>query len=342
MKRAGNLIEQIQDLDNLYLAYFKAKRGKSATSAVIDYERHLDENIKTLQRQLQTGEVEIGNYHYFTILDPKERLICAANFPQRVLHHAIMNVCHPYFEQHLIDDTYATRIDKGIYKALDKARLALKHYRYAGKLDFRKYFDSVSHAVLKAQLRRLFKDPHLLALFDKIIDSYETTPGCGIPIGNLTSQYFANYYLSAMDHYAKEVLQIPVYIRYMDDILIFENDKTKLKEDIAKLDELALNNLHLHFKPVVMTKSEQGISFLGYKLYPHKVLLNSRSKKRYKEKLNRYNHLLDNGLWDERTYQQHIIPLVAFARWAYAERGLPITTSMSQRNALPFAELSCP
>ncbi|GHV61527.1 hypothetical protein FACS1894195_2190 [Bacteroidia bacterium] len=130
-------------------------------------------------------------------------------------------------------------------------------------MDFRKYFASISHAVLKAQLRRLFKDPQLLALFDKIIDSYETTAGCGIPIGNLTSQYFANYYLSALDHYAKEVLQIPVYIRYMDDILILENDKAKL---------------------------------------------------------HRYNHLLARGLWDERTYQQHIIPLIAFANWAYTKQ----------------------
>ena len=115
MKRAGNLMEKIQDLDNLYLAYFKSKRGKSQMRDVVHYERHLEENLQTLQHQLRTGLVETGPYHYFTILDPKERLICAAAFPQRVLHHAIMNVCHPYFEKHLIYDTYSTRIDKGIY-----------------------------------------------------------------------------------------------------------------------------------------------------------------------------------------------------------------------------------
>jgi hypothetical protein len=100
MKRTGYLIEKIQELDNLYLAYFKAKRGKSGTRAAIDYSRCPDYNIKTLQEQIQTGNISIGNYHYFTIRDPKVRLICAVDFPERVLHHAIMNICHAYFEQY--------------------------------------------------------------------------------------------------------------------------------------------------------------------------------------------------------------------------------------------------
>ncbi|GHT54420.1 hypothetical protein FACS189446_4020 [Bacteroidia bacterium] len=320
MKRTGNLIEKIQDLDNLYLAYFKAKRGKSGIRAVIDYEHNLDHHIATLQEQIQTGNISIGNYHYFTIRDPKLRLICAAGFHERVLHHAIMNICHVYFERHLIYDTYATRIDKGIYAALEKAKYAMKKYQYVGKLDFRKYFDSISHDVLKTQLRRLFKDPQLLNLFDKIIDSYETTSGFGIPIGNLTSQYFANYYLSEMDHYAKEVLNIPAYIRYMDDILIFENDRNRLKESIGRLEKLALEELYLCFKPILVNKCEQGISFLGYKTYPYKIVLNSRSKRRFGEKLKRYNGMLNNASWNETGYQQHIIPLFAFAKQAYTKK----------------------
>jgi hypothetical protein len=332
MKRAKHLIEKIQELDNLYLAYFKAKRGKSDTCAVIDYARCLDQNIKMLQEQIQTGNISIGNYHYFTICDPKVRRICAADFSERVLHHAIMNVCHAYFERHLIYDTYATRVDKGIYAALEKARYAMKKYQYVGKLDFRKYFDSISHEVLKTQLRRLFKDKQLLGIFDKIIDSYETKSGFGLPIGNLTSQYFANYYLSGMDHYAKEILKIPVYVRYMDDILIFENDKNKLKENIVKLEEYVGADLcvcpddtgehmgsPLRFKPVLINKCEQGISFLGYKPYPHKILLNSRSKRRFREKLKRYNLMLYNNLWNETGYQRHVIPLASFAKYAYTK-----------------------
>jgi hypothetical protein len=320
MKRTGHLIEKIQELDNLYLAYFKAKRGKSDTRAAIDYACCLDYNIKTLQEQIQTGNISVGNYHYFTICDPKLRLICATGFSERVLHHAIMNVCHVYFERNLIYDTYATRIDKGIYAALEKARYAMKKYQYVGKLDFRKYFDSISHDVLKTKFCRLFKDIQLLNILDKIVDSYETTRGFGIPIGNLTSQYFANYYLSGMDHYAKEVLKIPVYIRYMDDILIFENDRCKLKENIAKLEELAFNELHLCFKPVLINKCEQGISFLGYKPYPHKILLNRRSKRRFREKLKQYNLMLNNASWDETNYQHHVIPLISFVKYGYTKK----------------------
>ncbi|KAA6303496.1 MAG: hypothetical protein EZS26_000047 [Candidatus Ordinivivax streblomastigis] len=319
MRRIGDLIEKIQALDNLYLAYFKARKGKSGVQAVIDYEWQLDRNIQLLQQQIKEGNPAIGAYHYFTIYDPKIRLICASAFSERVLHHALMNICHPYFERTLIYDTYATRLNKGIYRALDKAKQAMLHYRYVAKLDFRKYFDSVSHNVLKAQLRRLFKDAQLLSLFDKIIDSYETTPGFGIPIGNLTSQYFANYYLSEMDHYAKEVLKIPFYIRYMDDILIFEDNRELLNSKIEQLKDLACSKLYLHFKPVVIHTCKQGISFLGYKPFPHKMLLNGRSKRRFAKKLRLYHKQLVHASWSEKVYQEHVIPLFAFAEHAYTK-----------------------
>ncbi len=121
MKRTGNLIREIASFDNLMLAFYKAKKGKGHKSEVIEYANNLKMNLSLLQSQIETGNVNVGNYHYFTIYDPKERLICAASFPERVLHHSIMNICHPVFEKYLIYDTYATRIEKGTYKALERA-----------------------------------------------------------------------------------------------------------------------------------------------------------------------------------------------------------------------------
>ncbi|MCL2327552.1 MAG: RNA-directed DNA polymerase [Bacteroidetes bacterium] len=320
MNRTGNLIEQIYDTDNLYLAYYKASRGKHVKQAVIDFGRNLDINIRLLRQQLQTGEVQVGNYHYFTIYDPKQRTICAAAFQERVLHHALMNVCHPYFDRHLIAGSYATRIGKGVYAAIDNAFSAMSRYQYVCKLDVRKYFGSISHIVLKQQLRRLFKDADLLKLFDKIIDSYDTQAGYGIPIGNLTSQYFANHYLSSVDHYAKEQLKIPVYIRYMDDILFFGNDKEMIKTWVVELTVRASSALELNFKPYSICKCRQGISFLGYQLFPNKILLNSRSKKRFHKKMMQYAQWMNSGRWSEADYCSHVLPLLAFARHAYTKR----------------------
>jgi hypothetical protein len=320
MKRAGYLIEKIADTRNICLAYHKARRGKAADTGVLNFERHIDKNIEQLRLQILSGNVSVGNYHYFTIYDPKIRLICAADFRERVLHHALMNVCHPYFERNLIYDTYATRINKGIYAALDRAKKAMLNYRYAAKLDFRKYFDNISHPVLKAKLQQMFKDRTLLDVFGKIIDSYQTADGLGLPIGNLTSQYFANFYLSELDHYAKEVLRIPVYIRYMDDILLFENDKPVLKSYLSDLNAAASEKLGLTFKPFSIVQQRQGIAFLGYKMYRHRHLLSNSSKKRLKHKIRLYGKRLRENRWSETVYLNHIIPLLAFARHGYTKR----------------------
>ena len=284
------------------------------------YARHLRENLLKLRAQLLENRVDVGHYHYFKIYDPKERQICAAAFPERVLHHALMNICHPYFEKHLIYDTYATRPEKGIYKALNKAFRAMHTYPYVAKLDFRHYFDNIPHELLKQKLRRLFKDPYLLGAFDKIIDSYAASEGYGIPIGNLTSQYFANYYLSSLDHHMKEQCRVPVYIRYMDDILLFERTHSLLRQQILTLKAYAYHILKLLLKPVTTYASRQGVTFLGYKLYPHKLLLSARSKKRFLHKLRTYAQRLHEALWSHHEYVMHIIPLLSYAHHAYTRQ----------------------
>lgn len=319
MKRTGYLIERIAEQGNLYEAFSKASKGKRRKADVIAFGRDLSRNLRDLSNDILIGDVKVGNYSYFTITDPKVRTICAAAFSERVLHHAIMNVCHPYFDRTLIFDTYATRRNKGIYSALDKVGTACKRYRYAAKLDVRKYFDSIKHSVIKEQIRRMFKDDALLSLFDNIIDSYSVDLDRGLPIGNLTSQYLANNYLSGLDHYVKEGLRVPVYVRYMDDMLLFRDDLDVLKRDVLSI-QCMVASLGLQLKQPVIVACRTGIPFLGYKSYPHVRLLENRSKKRFKKKMILYADNLKNGKWTQREYSDHVIPLTAFVKKASSHR----------------------
>ncbi len=319
MKRAGPLIEKIADLENLQLAYYKAQKGKAAKSAVMEYEKRLQANLQNLQAQILSGEVETGNYRYFTIYDPKKRLICAAPFGQRVLHHALMNVCHPFFEKVQIFDSYASRIEKGTYAALERAKRFNKQYQWFLKLDFRKYFDSLDQTVIKNQLHSLFKDGRLLNIFESIIDSYHASPNKGVPIGNLTSQYFANHYLAGADHYIKEVLQIRAYVRYMDDSVLWHGHKEILMNAGLSLKEYAAAELQLTLKPFCLNQNSHGLPFLGYLLYPDRTRLAQRSRKRFIKKLCLYADNLITGVWTQQEYQAHVLPLIAFTEHAEAK-----------------------
>ncbi|MBQ3579529.1 MAG: RNA-directed DNA polymerase [Bacteroidales bacterium] len=319
MKRAGNLTYQIADTDNLLLAFHKALRGKRKNSEAMAFQKKLEQNIARMRDDILSGDVEVGKYEYFYIEDPKLRLICAASFRERVLHHAIMNVCHQCFERNLIDSTYATRPDKGIYKAIDRAKMAMKKYGYVAKFDFRKYFDSISHDILKEKLARMFKDKNLLGIMSAIIGSYEKTEGKGIPIGNLTSQYFANYYLSQMDHWIKEDLMAPEYIRYMDDFLVFADTWTELGHYVEEIKSYAEGNLKLTLKPVVKSVTSEGVDFLGYRIYANKILLTRRSKQRFIRKMRMYDRMLESGEWNERDYYEHITPLLSYAEKGYTK-----------------------
>ena len=206
MRRAGNLYHLIHTWDNLLLAFYNAQRNKSAKSDVRLFAINLEANLEALQVSLMRECVEVGGYHYFKVHDPKERMICAASFPQRVLHHAIIRITEPYFEKQMIFDNYACLKGKGTDRALIRAFEKTRQSNWFLKLDIRKYFDSIDHQILFNSLRKMFKDNKLLSLFHRIIKTYETKPGKGLPIGNLTSQYFANFYLSGFDHLIKDEL----------------------------------------------------------------------------------------------------------------------------------------
>ncbi len=319
MKRQGYLIEKIADLKNLQLAYYKAQKGKTGNREVIKYAKQLKENLKILQQQILAGNVETGKYRYFTIYEPKKRLICAAPFCQRVLHHALMNVCHPFFEKVQIYDSYASRLGKGTYSALERAKYFTRHYKWFLKLDFKKYFDSLDHTILKKQLRKIFKDRKLLKIFESIIDSHCVNQNKSVPIGNLTSQYFANHYLSYTDHFVKETLKIRAYVRYMDDIVLWHDNKDILLNAGLGLKQYSEKELNLSLKPFCLNKSIHGLPFLGYLLYPDNIRLAHRSRSRFIKKMRKYENNLKFGIWTQEEYQNHVSPLIAFTEYANAK-----------------------
>lgn len=313
MKRAGHLIERIAELDNLHEAYLRAARGKRDKAVVQRFADNLGENLEKMRQGLLCGKMECGGYHFFTIYDPKQRVICAASFSDRVLFHAIMRVCHNIFDDYQIFDSYASRPYKGTYKALERAQHYCRRYGWFAKLDVKKYFDSIDHKVMFSQLSRLIKDKTLLEYFYRLLESYEVEHCKGVPIGNLTSQHFANHYLSPADHYAKETLKVKGYVRYMDDILLFDNDKGLLKEQVSQYKRCVERELLLAMHPTVMNRTACGVPFLGYVAFGDHLRLNGRSVRRLRHKLLNLNLMLQNDEIDDKIYASRATALLAFA-----------------------------
>ncbi|MBD5232849.1 MAG: hypothetical protein HDS65_01585 [Bacteroidales bacterium] len=336
MKRAGHLFESIADLDNLLLAAYKAFRRKSLVKEVRVYRENLIPNLLELQSAMFEGRVATGNYRQFVIREPKERMISAAPIEQRILHHAIMNICHDIFDRQLIHDSFATRPGNGTHKAVLRLREKAKDYRCYAKLDFRKFFDSIDHEVMRIRLRRIIKDKRLLHLLDSIVLSYGSD-GKGVPIGNLTSQYFANYYLSGLDHYMKEVVGVPFYIRYMDDVIMLDNDPSRLKEHVRRYIEYSSANLNLTTKPPILGRTCHGVPFLGYKVFHDRIMLGGKGKRRFRRNLLKLDRLLFKGKIDEQEYASRLGCNVAHVSFADS---LKFRRSVLQTGN-PYSRLLC-
>lgn len=303
MKRASNLYQKIADIENLELAFWKAQRGKSGKNEVKRFRENLHENLSEIREEFLGGNVTLGNYHYFTIYDPKERIICATDFRERVIQHAVVNICEPYFEKYQIFDSFACRKGKGMDVCLARSLYFCRKFPWYLKLDIHKYFDSINHKILFTILNRRFKDPDLLNFFVRLIETYEVTSGCGLPIGNLLSQYFANLYLGVLDHELKDVLKVPGYVRYMDDFIIFADCKDRLKEINNKIEEFATGILKLNLNPALCNRTIHGIPFLSYKISSGGLRLSQKAKTRFRNKIKIANQMQS---------AEHALPLIAF------------------------------
>lgn len=306
-----NLWPLVTDWDNLLLAYQRCRRRKRYKSEAIQFDFHWESNLLALQRELADGSYQPGGYRNFRIQVPKPRTISAAPFRDRVVHHAIVNVLEPLYEPRFIFDSYACRRGKGTHRALDRAQVFLRQYGFYLKTDIVRFFPNVDHQVMLELLARRIADPKLMRLIGQIIDSGagllddEATPTYfpgddlfalsrphGLPIGNLTSQFFANVLLDPIDHFIKEQLRIGGYVRYADDLVLFADSKQQLWEAAAKIsDRLAQQRLRLHPGKTQIRPGHAGLKFLGIILYRDGRRLQQEGIQRFNQRVRRQRWL---------------------------------------------------
>jgi len=290
------LFDRIYAFDNLLTAWRKAARGKRSGSAVARFESRLADHILELQDELCTGGYRPGNYTQFIIRDPKHRVISAAPFRDRVVHHALCNVIEPLFEARFIADSFANRVGKGTHRAVDRCQEFARAYRYVLRLDIVKHFPAIDHAILIESLGKVIIDEKVMKLVRAILASGEGIldqeyqpplfPGddllalCrprGLPIGNLTSQFWSNCYLHPLDLYVRRELGCKAYLRYVDDFALFANNKSQLwvwKQGIVQ--SLARLRLCVHETKAQVVPVHCGIPWLGFVVYPDYRLVKGR------------------------------------------------------------------
>ena len=307
-----DLNEQMLDWENLRLAYANAARGKRGKAPVAEFESLLADHLLELQEDLTQKTYQPGRYHSFTIHEPKKRLISAAPFRDRVVQHALCNITMPYFEKLFIADSFANRLGKGTHRALDACQKYSRKYQYALQCDVRQFFPSIDHAILRTTLLAMLPGDSLFWLIDRILSS-----GCGVlaeeyqmayfagddlfasqrprglPIGNLTSQLWANCYLNPFDHFVRRELSCRAYLRYVDDFVLFSNSRSELMEwRAAIIARLARARLTIHEESAHPRAATEGLPFLGFLLFPDHRRLKARKGYHFQRCL---RHLLAFG-----------------------------------------------
>ncbi|MFA6260377.1 MAG: RNA-directed DNA polymerase [Bacteroidia bacterium] len=269
-------------MNNLVLADKKARKGKSDQYGVKIHDRQRGCNLIRLQNMLIDKTYSTSGYTTFKVYEPKEREVYRLPFfPDRIVHHAIMNILESVFVASFTADTFSCIKGRGIHAASFAVRRALRdevQTRYCLKIDIKKYYPNVDHQVLKVLIRRKIKDKDLLWLLDEIIDSAP-----GLPIGNYLSQYFANFYLSGMDHWIKEQLGVKHYFRYLDDMVFFSADKDSLHKILEKVKAYTAHQLKLSLKEnyQVFPVQARGVDFVGYVHYHIHTSLRKSIKQRF-------------------------------------------------------------
>jgi len=329
MKTYNNIYHKIYDLGNLQLAYKKAKKGKSKKYYVISFEKDLKNNILHLQKELKNLTYKPKPLKTFILRDPKTRKISISDFRDRIIHHAVYNIIGPIFDKTFIYDSYANRKGKGNLKALERFHCFMKKVSRNGKVvgqfnnnqikgyclkcDIRRYFFEINHIILLRIIRKKINDKNVLWLIEQIL-SNNLTENIGMPLGNLTSQLFANVYLNELDRFVKHHLKAKFYIRYVDDFVILHPSKSQLqlwKYEINKFLKSELK-IKLHNQKSRIIPLARGVDFVGFRNFYYFRLLRKRNIKKMFLKVRDYK---DNKLSSEKIYEIHQ-GWNAYARWA--------------------------
>jgi len=303
MKIYKNIFDRIISLENLFSAWDAFRSDKRNKRDVLQFEWHLEENIFQLHRELKNKIYQHGPYTSFYINDPKQRHIYKASVRDRVLHHAVFSVMNPLFEETFIPTSFSCRVNYGTHKGIEFLERMMRATMQNGtrdcfvlKCDIQKFFDSVDHKTLIEIISRRIKDQNVIKLLKSVVESYAAgadtrererervnlVPREGIPIGNLTSQLFANIYMNEFDQFMKCGLHIKHYVRYTDDFAIVSSDRVYLKSLIKPMSKFLDDylSLNLHPKKIFIRKLNQGIDFLGYIIFPKHRLLRTKTKRR--------------------------------------------------------------
>ena len=313
MKRIGNLWPAVIERGNLVRAFHQAARGKRRKQEVRRFAEDLDESLDLVRQELEDRTFETGQFHVFMVFDPKERTIHAARFPERVFHHALMNLCEPVLERQSVFHSYACRKGKGRLQAIAAAQKAARGHAWHLKLDIRKYFESIPQERLIGRLHRLFKDPEVLHWLEKILRGHRPAEGMGLPIGSLTSQHLANFYLGPLDRFCHGHPAVKAFCRYMDDFVCWGDDKTAMIALGREIQSFVEEELGLTLKhPPCPQPTQRGMDFLGYRIFPSHAKLNRRSKVRYWRRLRLLAALYEGGVISARALQERLTALTAF------------------------------
>ena len=329
MKRYGNFYSEITDFGNLILAAKKAQRGKRFRDNVLEFNYNLELELEKIQHQLKSKTYQPGAYRTFSILEPRPRIISAAPYRDRVVHHALCNIIVPVFEPTFIRDSYANRVGFGTHRALRRFTKFARSSRYVLQCDIKKYFPSIDHHILKKILRRKLKCQDTLWLLETIINGSNLQPPAieyfpgddlltplkyrrGLPIGNLTSQFLSNVYLNGLDHFVQDELKVSKYVRYVDDFAIFADDQGFLVE--AKLAiESYLVSLRLKLHPVKtqLFATKYGVNFLGFRILPDRIRVRTENLRRGKQRLKRLQKNYLNGTISDQDVSRSVQSWIA-------------------------------
>lgn len=320
MKIYTDIFNKIISSENLFLAWDEFKKDKKNKKDVMRFEWKLEENIFQLHKDLKSRKYKHGPYSTFYIHDPKRRHIHKAAVRDRILHHAIFSVVNPIFEPMFIAHSFSCRIGKGTHKGVDSfASMLLKSSHnnlrncFVLKCDIKKFFDAIDHNILLSIIQKRIKDRDVIWLLEEVIEGFESSQSNifqrkGVPIGNLTSQLFANIYMNKFDQFIKHALKIKSYCRYTDDFVIVSDNRSYLMNLIPKIISFLNTDLQLelHPKKVSIRKFRQGVDFLGYITLPYHRSLRSKTKHRMFRKLATRVREYNSGVINHQTLEQSL------------------------------------
>lgn len=307
MKRYGNLWEKVISKENFREAYQKSKKNKSKFKAVIKFEKDWENNLEEVRKLLLNKEFKTAKYKRKIVFEPKKRIIYVLPYkPDRIIQHALMNVLTPIFEKLFIRDSYACIKYRGQHKGSLRCMEYVRRNKFCLKCDVKSFYPSIDQKILFEMLKRVIKDKEVLWLLEDIVFSFKDSNGKNVPIGNLTSQWFGNFYLTKLDRFVKQELKIKDYVRYCDDFCLFHNDKQYLHECKRRIEKFLKEELELRFSKSDVFNTKQGVDFLGYRHFDNYILLRKNTAKRI---IRRFRELPENlkcGIITEEQYRSTI------------------------------------